>query len=81
MGWVLYKKKKYEEAKKYLIQASQDKDGQHIEILDHLGDTHLKLGEKPEAVKIWKKASEIKPASKREEQKKAQVEKKLKANQ
>jgi tetratricopeptide (TPR) repeat protein len=81
MGWVLFKKKKYDEAKKYLIQASQDKDGQHIEILDHLGDTYLKLGEKPEAVKIWKKAAEIKPASKREEQKKAQVEQKLKANQ
>jgi tetratricopeptide (TPR) repeat protein len=81
MGWVLFKKKKYQEAKTYLIRASQDKDGQHIEILDHLGDTHLILGEKADAVAAWKKALQIKPATKREEQKKATVEKKLKANQ
>jgi Tfp pilus assembly protein PilF len=81
MGWVLFKKKKFQEAKKYLIEASKDKDGQHIEILDHLGDTHLSLGEKTDAVAVWKKALQIKPASKREEQKKAQVEQKLKANQ
>jgi len=46
-----------------------------------LGDTHLILGEKADAVAAWKKALQIKPATKREEQKKATVEKKLKANQ
>ena len=81
MGWVLFKKKKFQEAKKYLIEASKDKDGQHIEILDHLGDAHLSLGEKADAVAVWKKALQIKPGSKREEQKKAQVEQKLKAHQ
>src|SRR5262249_16888096 len=64
MGWVLFKKKKYQEAKEYLTKASQDKDGQHIEILDHLGDTHLVLGEKGDAIAVWKKALQIKPATK-----------------
>ena len=41
LGWVLFKKKDFKEAKKYLLQAVQDKEGQHIEILDHLADTHL----------------------------------------
>jgi Tfp pilus assembly protein PilF len=36
LGWVLYKKKEYKEAKKYLEEATQSKEGQHIEILDHL---------------------------------------------
>jgi tetratricopeptide (TPR) repeat protein len=78
MGWVLFKKKNYPEAKKYLLQAVQDKEGQHIEIYDHLGDTHLILGEKSDAVATWKKALAIKPESKREEQKHSAIEAKMK---
>jgi Tfp pilus assembly protein PilF len=82
LGWVLFKQQKYAEAKKYLQQAAADKEGgQHVEILDHLGDVHLKLGEKAEAVAAWKKAVAAAGASKREQQKKAEVEKKLKEHQ
>jgi tetratricopeptide (TPR) repeat protein len=81
LGWVLFKKKQYPEAKKYLLEATQEKDGQHIEILDHLADTHLALGEKAEAVAVWKKALQVETNSKREQQRKLIVEKKLKANQ
>jgi len=79
LGWVLFKKKKFQDAKKYLLEAIKDKEGQHIEIYDHLGDAHMALGEKGEALAIWKKALEIPATSKREQQRKAQVEKKLKA--
>jgi tetratricopeptide (TPR) repeat protein len=81
LGWVLYKKKNYKEAKVYLLKATEDKDGQHIEILDHLGDVHLALGEKAQALTVWKKAVKVETSSRREALKKEQVEKKLKANQ
>ena len=81
LGWVLFKKKDYKEAKKYLLEAVKDEESQHIEIYDHLGDVHLALGEKAEAVKAWKKGLEVAGDSKREKDKKAAVEKKLKENQ
>ena len=34
LGWVLFKKKNLKEAKKYLLEAIQDPDGQHVEIID-----------------------------------------------
>jgi len=79
LGWVLYKQKKYKDAKKYLLEAVADKDNQHTEIYDHLGDIHQALGEKAEAVTAWKKAVEVAGPTKREQQRKAEVEKKLKA--
>jgi tetratricopeptide (TPR) repeat protein len=81
MGWVLYKQKKYDEAKKYLLDAVKDKDSQHVEIYEHLGDVYLALGEKAEALAAWKKGVEVAGKSKREQQRKAEVEKKIKANQ
>jgi tetratricopeptide (TPR) repeat protein len=77
LGWVLYKQKKYPEAKKHLLEAIKEKEGQHIEIMDHLGDVHMALGEKDKAVAVWKKALELDNAGKREQAKKKEVEKKL----
>jgi tetratricopeptide (TPR) repeat protein len=81
LGWVLFKQKKYKEAKPYLEQAAKDEDGQHIEILDHLGEVNLALGEKAAAVAAWKKGLEVAGPSKREQDRKAEVEKKIKAAQ
>jgi tetratricopeptide (TPR) repeat protein len=81
LGWVLFKQKKYKEAKPYLLDAVKEESGQHVEILDHLGDVHLALGEKEEAIAAWKKGVEAAGTSKREQARKAEVEKKLKANQ
>ena len=86
LGWVLFKQKKYKEAKKWLEEAVKDKDGQHIEIFDHLGDVHMALGEKTEAIAAWKKGIETVdkrgndalPASKRELDRKKIVEGKIK---
>jgi tetratricopeptide (TPR) repeat protein len=79
LGWVLYKKKKYEEAKPYLQRAVEDKDGQHVEIYDHLGEVYQALGQHSEAVAAWKKAVEVAGTTRREQERKAEVEKKLKA--
>jgi len=79
LGWVLFKQKKFNEAKPFLLKAVEDKDeGQHLEIFDHLGDVHMALGEKTEAIAAWKKAVEVAGTSKREKEKKILVEKKLK---
>jgi tetratricopeptide (TPR) repeat protein len=81
LGWVLFKQKKYDEAIKYLKLALEQPEGQHTEIYDHLGDAQLAKGEKAEAVKTWKKAVEVAGDNQREQNKKVEIEKKIKANQ
>jgi tetratricopeptide (TPR) repeat protein len=78
LGWVLFKKKKFQEAKAPLLQAVKEKDGKHVEIYDHLGEVHMALGEKAEAVAVWKEALKLETEEKREKDIKAKVEKKLK---
>lgn len=80
LAWVLFKKKNYAEAKKLLVEAIKDEEGQHIEILDHLGDIHQAMGEKAEATKVWKDALNFAGSSKREQDKKKEVEKKIEKN-
>jgi len=79
LGWVLFKRGKAKEAKPHLLQAVKDKEGQHLEILDHLADVHMALGEKAEAIAAWKKGLSLARDNKREQKRKAEVEKKLKA--
>jgi uncharacterized protein HemY len=81
LGWVLFKQKKYKEAKKYLEEAVQAEQGKHLEIYDHLGDVHKALGEKAAAVKAWKEGLKVAGTSARDKQRKAEVEKKLKAGE
>jgi tetratricopeptide (TPR) repeat protein len=77
LGWVLFKKKDYKEAKKYLLEATKLKGGEHIEIYDHLADTHMALGEKAEAIKVWKNALKLEDVSKRDGERRKTIEKKL----
>jgi tetratricopeptide (TPR) repeat protein len=77
LGWVLFKQKKYEEAKKILQEAVKDKNSQHIEIYDHLGDTLMALGERDAAIAAWRRGVEVAGENTRERQRKAEVEKKL----
>jgi tetratricopeptide (TPR) repeat protein len=81
LGWLLFKQKKPKEAKPYLLQAVKDEEGRHVEIYDHLGEVHLALGEKADAVAAWKKGIEVAGTSKREQQRKQEVEKKLKEHE
>jgi tetratricopeptide (TPR) repeat protein len=81
LGWVLFKQKKFKEAKAPLLEAIKEPEGKHIEIYDHLAEVHLALGEKSDAVAVWKKGIEAAGKTPREQQRKTEVEKKLKANQ
>lgn len=78
LGWVLFKKKNYKDAKKFLLEAIKDEEGQHIEIYDHLGDVYMALGEKDEAQKTWERALKLEARTKREQQRKVEVAKKVK---
>jgi predicted negative regulator of RcsB-dependent stress response len=82
LAWVLFKKKQFAEAKKHMLEAVKgEEEGQNLEILDHLGDIQMALGEKDAAVKSWKKGLEFASTSKRDKERKVEVEKKLKANE
>ena len=81
LGWVLFKQKKYQEAKKYLQEAVEQEEGKHIEILDHLGEVLLALGQKSEAVATWKKGVTLAGDTQREQKRKTEVEKKIKAHE
>ena len=59
----------------------QIREGEFIEIYDHLAEVHMALGEKDKALEVWKKAVNLETTSGREEKRKAEVEKKLRANQ
>jgi tetratricopeptide (TPR) repeat protein len=80
LGWVLFKKKQFAEAKKHLQEAVKDKEeGQHIEIIDHLADVQMALGQKAEAIKTWKLALEQESKTRRDFKRREEVIKKMKA--
>ncbi|MEI8245400.1 MAG: tetratricopeptide repeat protein [Lentisphaerota bacterium] len=57
LGWVLFKKGRYAEAFGRLTEAEKF-NPENADILDHLGETCLKLGKKTEADEYWKRAIE-----------------------
>ena len=78
LGWVLFKNKKYEEAKKALLEAAQDQDeAEHIEIWDHLADVQMALGDVKGAVETWTKSLKFEDVSKRDAERRKKVTKKL----
>jgi tetratricopeptide (TPR) repeat protein len=77
LGWVLFKQKKLPEARDALLKAVEDKRSQHIEIYDHLGDVYMALGDKEAAMNAWRKGLEVVGEGRRDQERKALVEKKL----
>lgn len=78
LGWVLFKNKKYEEAKKLLLEAAEDQDeAEHIEIWDHLADVQMALGDTKGAIETWTKALKFEDISKRDAERRKKVTKKL----
>ena len=78
LGWVLFKKKQYKEAKAELEKAVKEEEGKHVEIYDHLAEACWALGHKVEAIDAWKKGVDVAGPSKREQTKKTEIEKKIK---
>ncbi len=78
LGWVLYKLKKYDEAIKYLEEASKDEEeGQHMEIWDHLADAHLANKDTKKAIEFWGKALKFEDISKRDTERRKKITEKL----
>jgi tetratricopeptide (TPR) repeat protein len=67
-GWILFQKKKYQEAKIY-IEKSLAITPQSAEVIEHLGDVLFVLGEKEKAFECWLKAKELGASSEALDQK------------
>ena len=59
LGWVLYKQRRFEEARKYLEQAIAAPDGQDGVIIDHLGDVYDRLEQPEKAADMWRKSLKL----------------------
>jgi len=81
LGWVLFKKKDYKGAVKYLqaaIADKEDEEGQHIEIWDHLADAYMATGDAKKAVETWQKSLKFEDVSKRDVERRKKVTEKIK---
>jgi tetratricopeptide (TPR) repeat protein len=79
LGWVLYRRGKYEEALKALLESagSGDEESDHIEIWDHVGDCYLALNKKKEALAAFEKGLTFEDISKKDADRRKKVEAKI----
>ncbi len=56
LGWVLYKRGRFDEAKKYLDQAVGPSAFPDPVVLDHLGDTLYRLNKPDDAKQVWQRS-------------------------
>src|SRR5690606_1485912 len=61
LGWVLYKRSKFEEAREYLERAIGEAVRPDPVVVDHLGDTLYQLGHPDQAKAQWQRAMELLP--------------------
>jgi tetratricopeptide (TPR) repeat protein len=64
LGWVNYRKGKYEEALNQLLRAAQNLTRDDPIVFEHIGDTYSKLDRIPQAMEFWQKASALDPGNK-----------------
>jgi tetratricopeptide (TPR) repeat protein len=80
LAWVMFRQKRYKEAKEVILRALEDKSAQSLEVYDHLGDICQALGDTQDAVEAWRKGVESAGDSRRDQERKAAVEKKIAQN-
>jgi Flp pilus assembly protein TadD len=56
LGWVLYKKGRFSEARTIFQQLLTHNDGKHPVMFDHAGDVCWRLGLEFEAIRLWSRA-------------------------
>lgn len=80
LGWVLFKKKKYDEALKNLLESagSDDEESNHIEIWDHVGDCYAAMGKKKEALETYQKGLKMDDVTKKDGERRKKVTEKVK---
>ncbi len=64
MGWVQYRKGRYDQALETLQRAVQNLPREDAVVFEHLGDVYLKLSRVPQALEAWQKAKSIDPTNK-----------------
>ena len=64
LGWVHYRKGKYEEALAQLLRASENLTKPDPIVFEHIGDTYSKLNRVPQALDFWQKAMALSPDNK-----------------
>ncbi|MGY6561394.1 MAG: tetratricopeptide repeat protein [Luteibaculaceae bacterium] len=62
-GWIMFKMGNYNDALHFLLRAVEVDPNPSAEVLEHVGDTYIKLGNVEDAVKYWKMAKEKDDAS------------------
>jgi tetratricopeptide (TPR) repeat protein len=64
LGWLYYRKGKYEEALNELLRAAQNLKSDDPIVFDHIGDTYSKLNRIAQAFEFWQKAIALDPGNK-----------------
>jgi len=64
LGWVYYRKGKYEEALNALLRALPNLTRDDPIVFDHIGDAYAKLNRIAQALEFWQKAIALDPANK-----------------
>lgn len=64
LGWVHYRKGKYDEALSELLRASENLTKPDPVVFEHIGDTYSKLNHVPQALEFWQKAMALTPDNK-----------------
>jgi tetratricopeptide (TPR) repeat protein len=64
LGWIHYRKGKFEDALNELLRAAQNLTRPDPIVLEHIGDTHAKLNRMPQALEFWQKALALTPENK-----------------
>jgi tetratricopeptide (TPR) repeat protein len=61
LGWVYFRKGKYEQALTELLRAEQNLTRPDAVVLEHIGDTYAKMDRHPQALDFWQKAIALAP--------------------
>ena len=61
LGWIHYRKGKFEEAVNVLLRAEQNLTKPDPTVLEHIGDAYAKLEKIPQALEFWQKAIALTP--------------------
>ena len=64
LGWLYYRKGKYDEALNELLRAAQNLTRDDPIVFEHIGDTYSKLNRVPQALDFWQKAIALDPENK-----------------
>jgi tetratricopeptide (TPR) repeat protein len=64
LGWVHYRKGKFEDALNELLRAEQKLSRPDAVVFEHIGDACAKLNRNPQAIEFWQKAAALSPENK-----------------